>query len=241
MVVQQNKIAYVTGSSRGIGRALVELLLDQGYFVVGISRTNEIEHANYRFDALDLSDLALVKKYKFDLRADQVLLVNNAGLIGQIGPLGQLDNEIIQQVMNVNTIAPQILTNNFIASYSDNLGEYQILNISSGAGKSPISSWATYCASKAAIDLFSETLAEEFEWKQKNNWQIHSCAPGIVDTQMQVEIRATNEQDFKNAPKFVDFKDNGDLFSPEHVASKLFEVISSPAKFPKTVISVRDF
>ena len=241
MAVQQHKIAYVTGSSRGIGKALVELLIQSDYKVIGIARTNDFDSPNYRFDELDLSDLNAVSKYDFDKSGDEVLLVNNAGYIGEIEAVGNVSNDSILNVMNINTLAPQILSNNFIKKFAGKEGKFHILNISSGAGKKPITSWATYCASKAAIDLYSETIAEELEWKQLDNWSIHSCAPGVVDTKMQEEIRSSSAAEFQHVQNFVDYHEKGDLFSPQYVADKLLYLIQNPRQFKDVLVSVRDF
>ena len=71
-------------------------------------------------------------------------------------------------------------------------------------------------------------------------WHIHSCAPGVVDTQMQKQIRSTDPQDFKLVQNFVDYKKNNELFSPKYVADKLLNVIQNPQDFKEVVISVRD-
>ena len=241
MDVQQHKIAYITGSSKGIGRALTDLLLSQDYFVVGLSRSNSIEHPNFKYQQMDMADLQAVKDFEFEIVGSEVLLVNNAGLIGEIGAVGSIENSGIENVINVNTIAPQILTNSFIKRFKNVKGQFHVLNISSGAGKNPIDAWATYCASKAALDLFSETVAEELDWRGHENWNVHSCAPGVVDTGMQEQIRSVDITDFKLVQKFKDLKENNELSTPVHVAKKLWEVISNPAAFDEIVISVRDF
>ena len=241
MTVQRNKIAYITGSSRGIGKALVIKLLDSGYKVVGIARTPFVETRNYSNVTLDLNDLNAVNSFEFEQSADEVLLINNAGAIGEILPVGQISNQSIQDVITINTIAPQILMNKFIKTYSTNVKFGHILNISSGAGKNPIDAWASYCASKAAIDLFSRTIKTEFQLRNIDNWYIHSIAPGVVDTKMQEEIRNADPTAFKLIDKFVGLKNNNELSSPKMVAEKLFQVISAPTKFPETIISVRDF
>lgn len=241
MDVQHHKIAYVTGSSKGIGRALTDLLLAEDYYVVGLSRTNDIENLNFKYERLDMSDLQAVKEFNFATEGAEVLLVNNAGLIGEIGAVGSIEGVDIENVINVNTIAPQILINSFVKRFKNDKGRFHVLNISSGAGKSPIDAWATYCASKAALDLFSETVAEELDWRGHENWFVHSCAPGVVDTNMQKQIRSADLKDFKLVQKFKDLKENNELSTPIHVAQKLFEIISNPAAFSEVVISVRDF
>ncbi|MCB9223875.1 MAG: SDR family NAD(P)-dependent oxidoreductase [Crocinitomicaceae bacterium] len=236
-----DKLAYITGTSRGIGKALALLLLREGYKVIGVARHNSIDHPNYTHLELDLNDLEAMTSFEFMEEAEKVLLINNAGMLGDIDAVGKINDESIVRVMNVNTLAPQILCNKFIKRFQNHKGKFQILNISSGAGKRPIPSWASYCASKAAIDLYSETIAEELEWKQMNNWSIHSCAPGVVDTQMQSQIRSVSEDRFKLVDNFKAYKSNDELYSADYVASKLFELIENPQKFPEVVLSVRDF
>ncbi|MEX1001709.1 MAG: SDR family NAD(P)-dependent oxidoreductase [Crocinitomicaceae bacterium] len=240
MTVQHNKLAYVTGSSRGVGQALVELLLKKGFHVIGLSRTNQLEAKNFTFIELDLSDLSKVKKFDFSMLAKQVILVNNGGVLGEVAPVGDVSNESIEKTMKVNTLAPQILMNNFVKSFREQSGNFHILNISSGAGKRPVPSWATYCASKAALDLFSETLAEELQWEEKENWHVHSCAPGVVDTKMQDEIRSVSEAKFRDVERFKALKTNNELLSPQTVAEKLYQIIEHPEKFKEVIISVRE-
>ena len=93
MDVQQHKIAYITGSSKGIGRALTDLLLSQDYFVVGLSRSNSIEHPNFKYQQMDMADLQAVIDFEFEIVGSEVLLVNNAGLIGEIGAVGSIEKQ----------------------------------------------------------------------------------------------------------------------------------------------------
>ena len=242
MDVQQNKIAYITGSSRGIGLALAEKLLTLDYTVIGLSRTNPInlEHPNFTFIPLDLSDLEQVSQFSFPYYSEHVVLVNNAGMIGQIKPVGSLDSTSIGDVMKVNTIAPQLLMNKFIHQMSPKTNQGHILNISSGAGKRPIDAWATYCASKAALDLFSATIKSEWESRSISNWSIHSVSPGVVDTAMQGAIRNSNPNDFKLYERFESLKLNDELSQPKDIVKKLVKIIKNPNQFTEILVSVRD-
>lgn len=238
---QRNKIAYITGCSRGIGQAIAELLLDRGYIVYGISRTSTIQHHHYYPIQLDLSKMEAVEAFYFDAVGDEILLINNAGAIGEIAPVGSLSNKTIVEVMNINTLAPQVLMNKFLATYKNQkLSKAHIINISSGAGKYAIDAWATYCASKAAIDLFSETIRQELQLHQLSNWFIHSIAPGVVDTAMQGEIRAADPSNFKAHDRFIQLKAENELAQPEIVARKILPIIQNPQSFENTLLSVRD-
>jgi benzil reductase ((S)-benzoin forming) len=88
--------------------------------------------------------------------------------------------------------------------------------------------------------LFSETVAEELRSRNHLNWSVFSIAPGVVDTQMQSEIRSSNPKNFNNHQKFVDLKKNNELTSAAEVAEKYYKIISNPRAFKNVVFSLRD-
>jgi benzil reductase ((S)-benzoin forming) len=223
---------YITGTSRGIGKALAEKLLqNEDNFVYGIARNNFLLHDRYEHLRLDLANLELVKAFRFfeHKRAGKIVLINNAATIGEIFPLGECNNDDLIHTYNLNLISPSLLLNNFIAYYSKSLSQKQILNISSGAGRRPISSWAAYCASKSALDMISQVA--DLEFKGKKDFQIWSVAPGIVDTTMQAEIRASNSENFPKHEQFVNYKTANKLSSPQHVAERLIDILENSQKY----------
>ncbi|PKP38442.1 MAG: short-chain dehydrogenase, partial [Bacteroidetes bacterium HGW-Bacteroidetes-15] len=105
---------FITGSSKGLGKALAELILsNENNFVYGISRTNTISHQQFQHLKLDLADLDAVQQFQYpELKdATAITLVNNAGIVGDIKHLGNLDAEKIISTYSINLISPTILTN----------------------------------------------------------------------------------------------------------------------------------
>lgn len=233
---------FITGTSKGLGKAITDFLLkDENNFVFGYSRNNTISHKNYYHKLIDLGNLENVKKIQFpDLEnAEKIVLINNAGTVGQIEHVGQLSNDEIITCFNINLIAPSIITNNFIKAYQKNVAEKLIVNISSGAGKSTIDGWSIYCATKAGIDMFSQVVADETKIDH-SSFTVLSLAPGIIDTEMQTKIRAAHKDGFSNLERFKEYKENGDLASSDETAQKIIHFIENKNLQQKVICSVRD-
>ena len=154
---------YITGVSKGLGKEFVDYFLSTGNTVTGIGRSHSFDHPNFSFIQCDLSNLNEVKSVQFDCKENEVVLINNAGVIGNIQRISDQHESDIQEVMTVNTISPMILCQEFLRQTALEK-TLTIINISSGAANRPIPSWAAYCSSKIAMDRFSETIyLEEHE------------------------------------------------------------------------------
>ena len=230
-------IFFITGTSSGIGEAIAELLLENNNnIVIGISRSRTIQHDRYQHHYVDLSQPWPDKIFKStSFNANKIVLINNAGSIGPLKPLSSFEKEEISENYFLNISAPSILCNQFISCFEKSKSERIILNISSGAGKYPIHSWSTYCASKAALDMLSQVLKLEYP-----EFKIYSVAPGIVDTAMQEEIREADKTDFPEVDRFISYKQDGELASAEIVAKKYVDFLNNCSKYKDVLYSVRD-
>jgi len=235
---------FITGTSRGIGKALADNLLeDENNYVIGFSRTNLIKHERFEHLNFDLKNLDLVANYRFIeiIDAESITLVNNSGLLGNIAQIGKVDNQSIIDVFNVNAIAPFLLMNNFIRDYQYFKGRKLIVNISSGAGRHPIESWSAYCASKSALDMISEVAYNEQNKLDKQiAFKIISIAPGIVDTHMQSEIRIVDKQDFSMVDTFIEYKKENKLATTGETAKKLIEIMKNEHGYNKVILDIRE-
>lgn len=240
-------IYIITGASKGIGKAIAEeFLKDENNQVVGVSRTNSIKHPNYRYQPMDFSDIEAVehnlqKVFLPYPEAQKLVLVNNASVLGDIGYVGEdMPNERFEFVFDVNVVVPAMLMNTFLQVYQQHpAAQKVVVNVSSGAGKYPIDGWASYCASKAAIDMLSQTVQLEQD-KRGSGVKVYALSPGVVDTGMQGQIRESDASRFSTVEKFRDYKANGELASPEEVGQKIVGFLQNTDKYEEVIVSVRD-
>lgn len=208
--------AIVTGHSRGLGAAMTRLLLERGYAVLGLSRQSLDLPGELHQVSLDLGDtkaltdwLAGAGLHEFLADSGQALLINNAGTVQPIGPAGSHAMDDTVRALALNIAAPLLLTDAFVAA-STHCPDRRILHISSGAGRNAYPGWNLYCAGKAALDRHAEAVALE----RLAGLRIASLAPGVVDTGMQDEIRASSDELFPLRARFVDLKTRGHLADP---------------------------
>ena len=222
--------AIITGGSSGIGKALTELYVQNGYQVYTLSRSLVSDSKNPVCISADLSKTTETSKAItgiLDLidtdKLKNFVLINNAGTLGPLTTIEQQSSEAIRHTLHTNLTAPMILTAMCLQRLANTPCSKRVLNISSGAAAKPYDGWTGYCASKAGLDMLTKTVALEQEHLE-NGAKISAVYPGVVETEMQVTLRKASETAFRNAQRFVDLKKEDKLYSPEFVAHKILEL-----------------
>lgn len=240
----KKSLLILTGHSKGLGRAILDTYLNKDEFeIIAISRTKlRLSNPNLTEISIDFGDLDVLENELSRLfpsgEFEEIILINNAGWIGEIKPVGSLQVKEMRTQINVNLLAPMYLTNAFVSAYKESKAKKIICNISSGAASKPMEGWGEYCSTKAAIAMFTMVAAKE---SNDSQFRFFSVAPGIVDTQMQEEIRQADKLDFPQIERFKSYKENGDLSSPELVASKISYLLEHENEFQEVIQDVRNF
>lgn len=237
-----HKLAIVTGHSRGLGAALTDQLLKHGYRVLGLSRQPLVAASGLQQIGLDLGDAASLANWLAGgeltallAGATAAVLVNNAGTVQPIGPAGSHAASETIRALTLNVTAPLLLSDAFVAATANCL-DRRILHISSGAGRNAYPGWSIYCAGKAALDRHAEAVAQE----RLPGLRIASLAPGVVDTGMQEEIRASSDAQFPLRPRFVDLKNRGQLASPAQTATSAVAYLLGADFGQQPLVDLRD-
>jgi NAD(P)-dependent dehydrogenase (short-subunit alcohol dehydrogenase family) len=132
-----------------------------------------------------------------------------------------------------------LLTGAFLRGTAGWKAPRKVLNISSGLGRKAMASQAPYCAAKAGMDHFTRCVALE-EAQQPNGARICSLAPGVIDTDMQVELRSADPARFADQATFAGLKEKGMLSSPQDAAAKVIAFLNRADYGSNPVADVRD-
>lgn len=247
-------LTILTGASRGMGLAMATQLSQPGARLLCIARRGapELERlATQRGAELvqwsaDLAEPAAVASRLLSWlqaqdpsRLASATLINNAAVVGRVGPLDPVDLPGIASTLRVDLEAPMVLAAVFLSATRSWDMPKKILNISSGLGRRAMAGSALYCAAKAGMDHYSRCVALD-EAHQPRPVRIVSLAPGVIDTDMQSDLRAADPGHFPERANFVQLKENGMLTSPRDAAQRVLAYLARADFGAQPVADVRD-
>ena len=226
---------------------MTEQLLQRGHRVLAISRqAPAIDHPALSAWSADLADAAPVAARLEAWLNDTdpatlgaVTLINNAGVVSELAPLGHIAAADLSNALRVGLEAPTLLAAAFLRATAGWAVPRKLLFISSGLGRRAMAGSASYCAAKAGMDHLARAVALE-EAARANGARVVSLAPGIIDTDMQVQLRSADPAAFPERERFAGLKSGGLLDSPASAAAKVLAVLDRADFGANPVADVRE-
>lgn len=224
------KIAIVTGASRGIGRAIAEKLVADGFFVIGTATSESGAEAisaylgdngkGLKLNVADAADIDNFIKMTGDEYGAPAVLVNNAGITRDNLLMRMKDEEwddiIITNLTSVFRMSKAVLRSMMKARYG------RIINISSVVGSTGNAGQANYAAAKAGMVGFAKSMAKEVG---SRGITVNTIAPGFIDTDMTKEL----SEDIKKS--LMASIALGRLGQPEEIAHAVSFLASDQASY----------
>jgi benzil reductase ((S)-benzoin forming) len=221
-------LVIVTGGSSGIGLALARAVPWKDARVVDVSRRGApgLEHVR-----ADLADPAawpeVAELFARELKGytgDGVVCIHSAGTLEPIGFAGEVDAAGYARQVLLNSASPQVLGDAFVRAAAATRAPCTFLVISSGAARNVYEGWSAYCAGKAAVDHWVRTVGAE-QTRRGGHVRVVAIAPGVVESAMQEQIRATAARDFPEVERFRALKRDGVLRPADEVAAQIWTVL----------------
>lgn len=235
----RGKVAVITGASQGLGAGLADRFAEHGV-ALGLCARHEPKArptTKCLTGAVDVTDPARVQKF-----AEAVLRqlgnidiwINNAGVLDPVGPQRNIDPHDMYTALAVNVGGVMNGTRTFSNQAREFKGPQRVLvNISSGAATTIYEGWSVYGATKAAVDQFTRVVAAE-----EPDLLCYSVSPGLVDTPMQEQIRATSAKEFPSVDRFVNAKYVNAFNSPAWIADHLLGILSGSLRPTEVVYRI---
>jgi len=187
----KNKVAVVTGASKGIGASIAKFFAAEGAKVVVNYASSKEGAEKVVREITDNGGTAILVQGDVSKEADVIrlfeetqnafgkldILVNNAGIY-QYAPIEQLSADAIMQQFNINVLGSLLAIREAVKLFGKKGGN--IINISSAVSKTPVATGSVYSATKAALDAITISLSKELGAK---NIRINSLLPGVVETE----------------------------------------------------------
>ncbi len=225
------KLAIISGGSKGLGHAIAEKLIVDGYQVAEFSRSAPHAYSiKLDFSAPDLMLPALSANLEA-LAAkqwDEIVVVSNAASLSPIGPTSKKNSMAVLANININFTSAILFMSEVIKHFQSHPCRKVLASISSGAALKAYSGWSLYCSANAGLESYVRTAAVEQE-TETSPFVMLNVDPGVMDTDMQSLIRSSHKDDFPAVDYFIHRKESGELSTPDQVAIGVVKILHSDA------------
>jgi gluconate 5-dehydrogenase len=234
----KRKSVLITGAVGDIGQAICKKYFDEGFFVIGIDKVNEPHKYIDKFIQCDLNDFSLNEESQNNIY-DSIHSLNeinplgvliNAAAVQILGSLENIDINSIQTTLNINVVAPMILSKLFFKLLANSHG--CIINIGSIHANLTKPGFINYATSKSALSGLTKSMAIELA---ELGVRVNCIEPAAIDTKMLKEGFTGNPESMRLLEKAHPMNRIG---KPEEVAELSYYLSSEAAGFI-TGVSIR--
>jgi len=207
MAIENGRLIFLTGATRGLGRALTGRFIEAGHTVVGCGRSadavetlNATFGAPHRFDVLDVSsdtDVCSWANSVLDQYGPPDLLLNNAAVVNPNAPLWEVSADEFSNVIDVNIKGVANVIRHIVPTMIERSAGI-VVNFSSGWGRSTSAEVAPYCATKWAVEGLTQALAQELP----HGMAAIPLNPGIINTDMLQSCFGSSANSFPDAEEW---------------------------------------
>lgn len=202
------EIAIITGAGRGIGAATARTLAQYGAKVVVSARNRDDAEdvaatisagraEAIRCDVGRSDEVAALVAETHRIFGPPTILINNAGVVAPIGRIDMLDPEAFAASIRITLVGAAFAVRAVLPAMIE-AKRGRIVNLSSGAAHRPLEGWSAYCAAKAGLAMLTRSIALEYG---ESGLRAFGFSPGVVDTGMQAEIRASGINPVSRLPR----------------------------------------
>lgn len=224
------KLCLLIGGSRGLGHSVLKHYESEGFEVIEFSRGGKAENhvsvdLSLRETAIDAIDAIFAEQKSKGW--DEVHLIVNAAVVDPLGPLFMSEPKAWWKHMDINFTLPISILGRFQVQFKDLACRKVAGFISSGLAVSAMDGSSLYCATKAGVEHFIRAMALE-QQRLPHPIECANLNPGIMNTDMQADIRRSSSEQLSQVDVFKDFQSQNALVDPNVVARNLFTVLSQP-------------
>ena len=221
------KTIVLTGSTGGLGRALAEELLHEKESELicmfrNKSKFEEVFQGKEKhiqgYLIKDEDDFSALDELIDTKRLESIVLILNAFSIVPIKRMGDFDPQEIERFVYGNVTRNLLLLNSIVRFCKRKSIGLRIVNLDSGAADFPLTGWSNYCAGKAYMNSILSVISAE-----NPEFQVVSFDPGVMNTDMQSEIRSVKSDVFDQVETFIGYKNENKLCEPSKAAKQIRE------------------
>jgi len=206
---------FITGCSRGLGKAVANYYVKNNDTIFGLSRTEPTNKIDVHFK-VDMQDHKKLEECLFNFDKDIDILYLNAGILGGLNPQKNVKVDSLKNILDINLFSQKIILDELLKRVKIK----NVVCISSGAANKCRYGWGNYALSKASLKMLIQIYACE-----NKDTHFISISPGLIDTDMQKEVYNTDENIVPSVVDFKKKKDENMIESPEEIAKKIITFI----------------